>query len=80
MLDHTTIVWTNELGKGNSHTPENIPFLVLGNGAGFKMGQCHHFQKTPHNRFLLALAHSFGHDLETFGSAKHCKEGPLQLS
>ncbi|NIP98900.1 MAG: hypothetical protein GWO24_38100, partial [Akkermansiaceae bacterium] len=23
MLDHTTILWTNELGKGNSHTPEN---------------------------------------------------------
>ena len=28
MLDHTTIVWTNELGKGNSHTLDNIPFVL----------------------------------------------------
>ena len=79
MLDHTTIIWTNELGKGNSHTHNNIPFLVLGNGAGFKMGQCHDFKGQSHNRFLLSLAHSFGHQLKTFGSAKHCKDGALEL-
>ncbi|NIP92161.1 MAG: hypothetical protein GWO24_01255, partial [Akkermansiaceae bacterium] len=67
-------------GKGNSHTPENIPFLLVGNGAGFKMGQCHHFPKISHNRLLLSLAHSFGHRLETFGSARHCGDGPLQLA
>jgi hypothetical protein len=80
MLEHTIIVWTNELGKGNSHTHDNIPFLVLGTGAGFKMGQCHDFGGAPHNRFLLSLAHSFGHNLKTFGSARHCKDGPLSLS
>ena len=30
MLDNTFIVWTNELGKGNSHTLDNIPFLLVG--------------------------------------------------
>jgi len=30
MLDHTTIVWTNELGEGNSHTLNNIPFVLVG--------------------------------------------------
>jgi hypothetical protein len=80
MLDHTTIIWTNELGKGNSHTHHNIPFLVLGNGAGFKMGHCHDFKGASHNRLLLSLAHSFGHQLKTFGSAKHCGGGPLKLS
>src|SRR5437762_2643971 len=25
LLDHTLIIWTNELGKGNSHTLDNIP-------------------------------------------------------
>ena len=39
MLDHTTVLWTNELGKGNSHTLENIPFVLIGGGLGFKMGQ-----------------------------------------
>lgn len=80
MLDNTTIVWTNELGKGNSHTHNNIPFLVLGNGAGFKMGQCHDFGGAPHNRFLLTLAHSFGHRLDHFGSEQHCEGGTLELS
>ena len=36
MLDHTQIVWLNELGKGNSHTLKNIPFLLIGGGGGFQ--------------------------------------------
>lgn len=80
LLDHTTIVWTNELGKGNSHTHDNIPFLLLGNGAGFEMGRCIDFGGASHNRLLLSLAHSFGHQLEHFGSVPHCEGGPLQLS
>src|SRR5207247_2186734 len=39
LLDNTTIVWTNELGKGNSHTMDDIPFVLLGNGLDFKMGR-----------------------------------------
>ena len=30
LLDNTLIIWTNELGKGNSHTLDNIPFVLLG--------------------------------------------------
>src|SRR5688572_219325 len=39
LLDNTLIVWTNELGKGNSHTLDNIPFVLVGNGCGFQMGR-----------------------------------------
>ncbi|MFM9031535.1 MAG: DUF1552 domain-containing protein, partial [Opitutaceae bacterium] len=56
MLDHTLIVWTNELGKGNSHTLDNIPFVLLGGGFGFGMGRALKFDKVPHNRLHLALA------------------------
>jgi hypothetical protein len=79
MLDHTLIIWTNELGKGNSHTLDNIPFLLLGGGWGFKMGQLHDFKKTPHNRLHLALAHAVGHRIETFGKKTLCEGGPLSL-
>src|SRR2546428_4501490 len=34
LLDHTLITWTNELGKGNYHTLDNIPFLLIGGGLG----------------------------------------------
>jgi len=39
LLDNTLIVWTNELGKGNSHTLDNIPWVLVGNGLDFKMGR-----------------------------------------
>jgi len=80
MLDHTTILWTNELGKGNSHTLENIPFVLIGNGLGFQMGRSLKYKSVPHNRLLLSLAHGFGHTLSSFGNANYCQDGPLVLS
>jgi len=80
MLDNTLIVWTNELGKGNSHTLDNIPFLLVGGGFGFKMGRSLNFDKTPHNRLHMALAHAVGHRVETFGKKSLCEGGPLQLA
>lgn len=79
MLDHTTIVWTNELGKGNSHTHDDIPFVILGGGLGFKTGQAMQFDKIAHNRLWLSFAHAMGHRIETFGSATHSQGGPLVL-
>lgn len=80
MLDHTTILWTNELGKGNSHTLENIPFVLIGNGLGFQMGRSLKYKSVPHNRLLLSLAHGFGHNLSSFGNANYCQDGPLVLT
>ena len=80
MLDNTLIIWTNELGKGNSHTLDNLPFVLVGGGWGFRMGRSLDFQKTAHNRLHLALAHGAGHRLETFGKAALCEGGPLDLA
>lgn len=77
MLDHTTIVWTNELGKGNSHTLDNIPFVLVGGGLGYEMGRSLKLPMVPHNRLLLSLAQSFGHDLKRFGNPDYCADGPL---
>ena len=80
LLDNTLIVWTNELGKGNSHTLDDIPFVLVGNGLDFKMGRSLKHKRLPHNRLLLALAHGFGHRIDTFGNPNHCAGGPLSLS
>src|SRR5688572_22897199 len=80
LLDNTLIVWTNELGKGNSHTLDNIPFILVGNGCGFRMGRSLKFEKAPHNRLWVAVANSMGHDIKTFGNPKLCEGGPLDLS
>ena len=80
LLDNTTIIWTNELGKGNSHTLDNIPFVAVGNGLGWKMGQSRKFKDVPHNRLLLSMAHAFDMRLERFGNPDYCGDGPLSLT
>jgi hypothetical protein len=77
LLDNTLIVWTNELGKGNSHTLDNIPFVLVGNGLDFKMGRSLKYKGVPHNRLLLSLAHGVGHHIEQFGNPNFCGDGPL---
>ena len=83
LLDNTTIVWTNELGQGNSHTLDNIPFILVGGGLGFATGRCVKFgsrARVAHNRLLISLAHAFGHEVKTFGNPDFCKDGALALS
>ncbi|MEM7454938.1 MAG: DUF1552 domain-containing protein [Planctomycetota bacterium] len=81
MLDNTQIVWLNELGKGNSHSLNNIPFMLIGGGCGFRNGRALELGGQAHNRLWLSIAHGLGHDrLETFGTARHCAEGPLALN
>ena len=77
MLDNTTIVWTNELGKGNSHTRNNIPFVLVGGGLGFKMGRALDYRRVPHNRLLMSFCAAMGHPVESFGNPKFCADGPL---
>jgi hypothetical protein len=77
MLDNTLLLWTNELGKGNSHTLDNIPWVMVGNGLDFNMGRALRYNRVSHNRLLLSLAHGFGHHIERFGNPDYCGEGPL---
>lgn len=80
LLDHTQIVWINELGKGNSHTLNNIPFLLVGGGSGFKTGRALDLEGAAHNRLWLAVAQGLGHDLRSFGTKEYCDGGPLVLT
>ena len=80
LLDNTLILWGNELGQGNNHTLDNIPFVMVGNGLDFKMGRSMKFKNVPHNRMLMSIAHGFGHHIETFGKREFCSDGPLSLT
>jgi hypothetical protein len=78
LLDHTTIVWTNELGEGNSHSRDDIPWVFLGGGLGLATGRAADAGGVHHNRLLLTLAHAMGHTaLERFGNLDFCAGGPL---
>jgi hypothetical protein len=77
LLDNTLVVWTNELGKGNSHTLNDIPFVLVGNGVDFRMGRSLRYPKVAHNRLLMALAHGMGHRIKRFGNPDFCGDGVL---
>ena len=79
LLDNTTIVWTNELGKGNSHTRNNIPFVLVGGGLGWKTGRAMDFEGVTHNRLLMSFCESMGHPVESYGNPDFCKGGALDL-
>ncbi|HZO51578.1 MAG TPA: DUF1552 domain-containing protein [Bryobacteraceae bacterium] len=80
LLDNTLLLWTNELGKGNAHWLDNIPFVLVGNGCNFRMGRSLKYDKVAHNRLWLSIAHAMGHNIETFGNPKLSQGGPLDLS
>ncbi|MEM7386629.1 MAG: DUF1552 domain-containing protein [Verrucomicrobiota bacterium] len=79
LLDNTQIVWLNELGKGNSHTLNNIPFVLIGGGCDFKTGRSLDYDGAAHNRLWLAVARAMGHEIDQFGLEKLCQGGPLDL-
>lgn len=83
MLDNTLIVWLNELGKGNTHTLDDIPFVLIGGekATGFTMGRKLQVPKqTAHNRLWLSIAHAMGHDIKSFGTSLYCEGGALSLT
>ncbi len=77
LLDNTTLVWTNELGKGNSHTRNNIPFVLIGEGCGFKMGRALDYKGVAHNRLLMSFSEGMGCPVKSFGNPDYCGDGTL---
>ena len=56
---------------------DNIPFVLVGNGLGFKMGRSVKYPKVPHNRLLMSLAHAMGHRITKLGNPNFCGDGVL---
>lgn len=77
MLDNTVVVWGNELGRGNSHTRNNIPFVLAGRAGGaLQTGRYLKFDDVPHNNLHVSLLNMMGVDTNTFGNPAYCT-GPL---
>ncbi|MEM6688931.1 MAG: DUF1552 domain-containing protein [Planctomycetota bacterium] len=79
LLDNTTIVWTNELGKGNSHTRDNIPFVMIGGGLRRETGRAIRYDGVNHNRLLMSIAEAMGKPVESFGNKDFCEGGSLVI-
>jgi Protein of unknown function (DUF1552) len=77
LLDNTVVLWVNEQGNGQTHTKDQIPFVLAGNYAGkLRTGRWLQYEQRAHNDLYLSLLHMFGSDAVTFGNAA-VNGGPL---
>jgi hypothetical protein len=78
VLDHTLIVWGNELGWGVTHTHENLPFVLAGGASAMRWGRYLEFDRAPHGGLLAALLQAMGVPFSEFGHPEFRTE-PLAL-
>lgn len=77
LLDHTVVLWVNELARGSIHSRRDLSWLMAGNIDGyFKMGRSVDLKGRSNNDLFVTLLHGFGIDDETFGDPEF-NEGPL---
>ncbi len=77
LLDNSVVLWVNELGKGNSHTRRDIPFMLAGGAQGyFRTGRHLDLGGQPHGKLLVSLAHAMDKPVDTFGVPQY-SQGPL---
>ena len=78
VLDNTLVVWGSEIGKGNTHSFEKIPFVLAGGAAGnLRTGRYLQYQNVEHNRLLVSICQLMGlPNVQTFGSTD-AGTGPL---
>jgi len=83
MLDHTIVVWTNELSTG-SHAHDDLPIVVAGGTDAFSSGRLVRYAPTatvqgpwgttdvgrPHNHLLTSLAQAMGSTVTQVGLAE----------
>lgn len=78
LFDHSLLLWCNELGKGNTHSRENAPYVLAGSAGGaLSTGRFLEYEgNVPHNDLLVSLLNVMGIAETTFGNPDWCT-GPL---
>jgi uncharacterized protein DUF1552 len=81
LLDHSVVVWCNELSEGSLHSRRAVPFVLAGSCGGyFATGRFLQYGGAAaghvHNDLLVSLCHAMGVEIATFGNPAYC-HGPL---
>ena len=70
LLDHSIVVYGSGLSDGNRHTHEDLPVLMVGRGAAFRMGSHVVYPKgTPMTNLYLTLLDRIGVREEKLGDS-----------
>jgi hypothetical protein len=71
LLDHTTLIYGAGMSEPNQHSPENLPILVIGGGAGTLKGGRHikYSAETPLANLHVALLDKFDVQVDRLGDS-----------
>jgi len=72
-LDHSLVFWGSDVSRGNVHAHDDMPFVLAGGGAGFRMGRYVRWQSQYHNDLLVSILNGFGGSVTTFGEPSFCR-------
>ena len=76
LLDHSLVVWVNELNVPWMHTHDNIPFVLAGGCKDqIQTGQRLHYEGANHNDLWITVLAAMGVDVSTFGHPDFCTGG-----
>ena len=79
MLDNTLVGWSNALGRGNSHTSFQVPYVLAGSAGGyFQTGRFLDYGDASANRLLVSVCNAMGlPEITTYGDMDP-GSGPLE--
>lgn len=75
-LQNTLVLWGSDVSRGNVHAHDDMPFVLAGGGAGFRMGRSVRWTAQYHNDLLVSILRAFGGTQMTYGDPNFCR-GPL---
>jgi hypothetical protein len=69
LLEHSVILWGSGMSDSDRHSPLDVPYLMVGTGAGLFTGNRHIAAPggTPLANVMLTVAQRFGAPIESFG-------------
>lgn len=77
LLDHSAVMWVNELGNGYTHSYTDIPYVIAGGAGGaLSTGRSLRLDSAAHGELFAAVGLALGMDTERFGM-EEAFEAPL---
>jgi hypothetical protein len=69
LLDHSSLLWGSGMSDSNTHSPLDVPYLMVGKGAGAFTGNRHiaASKGTQLANVMLTIAQKYGVEIDRFG-------------
>ena len=78
LLDNTLLLFVNEISRGNTHSHEDMPFILAGGAGGaLNAGRYLRYDNENHLRLLQSVLELMDVDSSDFGLREFRSLGPL---